>query len=243
MAGADGAASWRQHTVPHFVDLARARASRAVLGKGVLSAADVALVDEIGRRSRACGENNVQNAGRVGKRCTFLNKAPGGAGAAPTPPSADPIAGMSNPLRELAPHVLGKLLRFGVRCWDEQQWSAPNGPLDVVQGSGGGHPLASLTVRVAEWWCYEEGGGLEDPAHFDGGSIVTIVALLNDGFTGGRFVTNEPDGTQLDCMLVEAGSCVAFVSHKLHSVSKVLGGQRRALVIELWQGGTALHGR
>ena len=246
MAGEEGAASWRQHTVPHYIDLARARASHAVLGRGVLSAEDVALVDEIGRRSRACGENNVQNAGRVGKHCTFLNKPPGayaGAGAgAGEAASADPIAAMSNPLRQLAPHVLGKLLRFGVRCWDEQQWSAPGGPLDVVQG-GDGHPLGSLKVRVAEWWNYAEGGHLEDANHFDGGSILTIVALLNDGFTGGRLSTNEPDGTQLDTGLAETGSCCCFLSHKLHSVSRVLGGVRRTLVIELWQGGTALHGR
>jgi hypothetical protein len=243
MADAQAASSWPQHTVPHYIDLGRARASHAVLGRDVLSAADVALVDEIGRRSRACGENNVQNASRVGKHCTFLNKPPGAGAGAGEAASADPIASMSNPLRQLAPHVLGKMLRFGVRCWDEQQWSAPDGPLDVVQGGDGGHPLGSLTVRVAEWWNYAEGGHLEDANHFDGGSILTIVALLNDGFTGGRLSTNEPDGTQLDTGLGETGSCCCFLSHKLHSVSKVLGGARRTLVIELWQGGTALHGR
>jgi hypothetical protein len=245
MADAEGAASWRQHTVPHYIDLARARASHAVLGRGVLNAEDVALVNEIGRRSRACGENNVQNADRVGKHCTFLNKPPGAGacGGAGEATNADPIAAMSNPLRQLAPHVLGKLLRFGVRCWDEQQWSAPGGPLDVVQGGDGGHPLGSLKVRVAEWWNYAEGGHLEDVNHFDGGSILTIVTLLNDGFTGGRLSTNEPDGTQLDTGLAKTGSSCCFLSHKLHSVSRVLGGERRTLVIELWQGGTALHGR
>ena len=173
--------------------------------------------------------NNEQNATRTCKACTFLNK-------------GDP-----DPIYSRAPRVLAKLLRFAMRAWEQEAWST-SGTAVVGDDSVGAPPLAgvagvrSLSIRNVEHWHYDVGGCLDNDAHYDGGSIVTIVCALDPVHTGGVFRTLESDGSQLEHKL-QPGDAVCFVSHKLHNVTPVLTGVRHSLVMELWEGGKALAGR
>ena len=69
-----------------------------------------------------------------------------------------------------------------------------------------------------------------------------LLLFLNDDYEGGEFATLEPDGSQRLHPLPK-GSAVCLVSHKYHSVRPVLRGERRSLVMELWQGGISGMGR
>ena len=65
-----------------------------------------------------------------------------------------------------------------------------------------------------------------------------IDVLLNTpgvDFEGGVLMTREADGTDAAHPL-EKGDAAVFVSHKPHFVSPVTAGERRVLVIELWEG-------
>jgi len=76
-------------------------------------------------------------------------------------------------------------------------------------------------------------------------SVLTLVVALNDpttDFDGGVFRTHEADGTQREHRLAP-GDCLCLVSHKYHNVTPVTRGTRRSLVVELWEGGSRLHGR
>jgi hypothetical protein len=105
--------------------------------------------------------------------------------------------------------------------------SRRNGPLMGFPG------VAELSVRVVEHWEYTPGGKLDDPWHYDIGSVVTVVVLLNDDFEGGVFRTHEFDGVMLEHPM-RAGDAVCFVSHKYHNVTEVTAGTRHSLVMELW---------
>ena len=184
-----------------FVDTEIARRSAAVTERKLLTGADIELVLGITRRVQAaCPDqqlfNNPQNAAHANssKSCTFLNQPPEIRGGHP-----------DDPFAALAPRVLRKLLRFADLAWREQGWSEPGGPLAAIPApptepcdmfcEGG---VQGLEVRIVEHWRYAAGGHLDDDFHFDGGSVLTIVVALNDGFEGGQVRTHEPDGTQLE---------------------------------------------
>lgn len=119
--------------------------------------------------------------------------------------------------------------------------------------------LESLSVRCVELHVYAPGGGLGDPKHFDGGSVVTVDLMLDDDFIGGKFQTHEKneqrhphDGT----MSTEAvaghgggdatstikqyefnkGDAIIFPSLKYHQVGEITQGCRKVLVLEFWNG-------
>lgn len=213
----------KESAVPNYVDLDVARASSVATCKGMLDTADIELVMKVQREvisSETLVENNPQNLNHKNKQCTFLNKGP-------------------DLMRQTAPRILSKMLRFAQRAWEEQEWGldaaspSERGPLYGVP------KVPQLSIRVVEHWEYGIGGKLDDPNHFDAGSIVTVVCLLNDGFEGGVFQTYESDGTMLQHPM-GIGDSICFVSHKLHNVTEVLSGIRKSLVMELWQGGLPL---
>ena len=70
--------------------------------------------------------------------------------------------------------------------------------------------------------------------------FLVLTTVLTD--TGGDLVTLEANGTRLVHRL-QTGDSACFVSHKYHSISPVLSGERLSLVVELWQGGIAGLGR
>ena len=229
----------RETTAPHFVPLNLARSTLVRKQSNLLTCEDIQLVHQIAtnvRRNNGGDKSNEQNEhhNKSNKTCTFLNK------TTPNMPT--------NPFRELAKPVLGKLLRFAERSWKEEGWSKQGGALEHVKGppgspgGGEGGGVGCLSIRIIEAWRYEVDGHLDDDRHYDGGSVLTLVTALNDDFDGGAFRTFEEDGTHKTHGL-EKGDAVCFVSHKYHNVTRVERGVRNSLVIELWQGGGVGLGR
>ena len=58
---------------------------------------------------------------------------------------------------------------------------------------------------------------------------------LASGLRGGVFHTLGADG--LAAHAFERGDATFFLSQKMHSVSRLDAGERRVLVLELWEGG------
>ena len=96
-----------------------------------------------------------------------------------------------------------------------------------------------VRIRVAELHAYKgPTTGLPDPHHYDQDSLITVDCMLSKPdveFEGGVLRTLEPDGRMLPHEF-DQGDCVAFVSHKYHSVTPVVKGVRNVLVVEFWRG-------
>ncbi|GMI38788.1 hypothetical protein TeGR_g11266 [Tetraparma gracilis] len=217
----------------HHYPMGLAQASTAFTKRSLLTPSDIALVQSIQQEVVNSGEHdnpqNVSHHNPNHKHCTFLHK-PCGASLP------------ANPLRALAPQVLGKLLRFAQASWASSTWSSSSGPISSVSPPGtpsGG--VGNLSLRVAEHWHYDVGGHLDNDRHYDQGSVLTIVTALNEDFTGGVFRTFEPSGEHAEHPLAP-GDSLCIVSHKFHNVTPVLSGFRESLVLELWEGGIT-HGR
>jgi hypothetical protein len=209
------------------IEISTARASSVIKAYSLLSPSELESIESV-RRSVMMDNNeyslvnNPQNVTHKFKAATFLNN--------------PPLYAMC----KQAPGILGKLIRFAMRAWDEGDWSGTSdspGPLRAVTGG-----VPSLSIRVIEHWEYSVGGSLIDPYHYDIDSIVTIVVLLSDDFEGGVFRTYESDGSHLEHPMQE-GDSICFVSHKYHNITPITRGIRKSLVIELWQGGCGHMGR
>ena len=61
-------------------------------------------------------------------------------------------------------------------------------------------------------------------------------------FKGGDFQTYEEGDVNISYPM-EKGDGVCFVSHKYHNITEVKGGERRSLVVELWEGEEGKKGR
>ena len=95
--------------------------------------------------------------------------------------------------------------------------------------------LDGLEMRCIELHESGPGGSLNDPGHFDNGSVVTADVLLDDGFDGGAFSTRDGDAT-VSSPVFEMGDAIVFPSYKYHSVAPITSGRRATLVVEFWQG-------
>jgi len=95
--------------------------------------------------------------------------------------------------------------------------------------------LDGLEMRCIELHESGPGGSLNDPGHFDNGSVVTADVLLDDGFDGGAFSTRDGDGAA-SSHVFELGDAIVFPSYKYHSVAPIASGRRATLVVEFWQG-------
>lgn len=209
------------------IDIACARMSKVMHTPALLNSSDLADIEAV-RHSIASNEsslsNNPQNATHMLKAGTFMNNPP------------------DFTIRQKAPWVIGKMIRFAHEAWEKAGWSgsidAP-GPLHAVTDGP-----ASLSIRVVEHWEYQVGGGLMDDLHYDVDSVITIVALLSDkdDFDGGVFRTYEPGDEQLEHPMKQ-GDVVCFLSHKFHNITALTRGIRKSFVIELWQGGVDHCGR
>lgn len=210
-----------------IIDVTQSRASQVMISRGLLVDADFEAIDTILRGIAAVEsplENNAQNATHKHKICTFLNNPP------------------HHRIVNQAPEIINKMLKFGIKAWEDGNWSGDSdspGPLHAISGG-----LPSLSIRVVEHWEYSVGGGLTDPLHYDVDSVLTLVALLSDAddFEGGTFRTNESDDTHLEHRM-NKGDVICFISHKFHNIVPVTKGIRRSLVMELWQGGVGHEGR
>lgn len=154
-------------TSRHHISTELAQKSCCYIKRSCLSKSDISLIASIQSQVQSSGyHDNPQNESHHhanGKHCTFLSR--------PAGPSLP-----ENPLRSLAPSVLGKLLRFVQGSWASSDWSSENGPLSSIPGpettSGG---VGNLSLRIAEHWHYDIGGHLDNDLHFDQGSVITIV--------------------------------------------------------------------
>eukprot|EP00979_Chaetoceros_neogracilis_P010522 scaffold2480_cov198-Chaetoceros_neogracile.AAC.2 len=90
--------------------------------------------------------------------------------------------------------------------------------------------LQDIHVRCAEIHTSRAGGSLNDPGHFDSGSVVTVDILLSGEFEGGAMTMS---GEKID---FEVGDALIFPSYKYHTVEKITGGTRECLVMEFWNG-------
>jgi hypothetical protein len=102
--------------------------------------------------------------------------------------------------------------------------------LDVSMFKEHGSSLASLSsalkIRCAELHVGKELGSLNDPKHFDAGSVVTVDIMLSDKFEGGDFQTLESDGT-MKSYDFNVGDALIFPSYKYHSVAPISSGVRK----------------
>jgi len=93
-------------------------------------------------------------------------------------------------------------------------------------------------VRSVEYHAYGPGGSVSDPEHRDSGSLVTLSALLSvpGAYEGGRLRFPEAQGSPSGDLApsLGQGDAVVFVSERRHNVDTVTSGERRALVVELW---------
>mmetsp|Transcript_104958 Transcript_104958/g.203151 ORF Transcript_104958/g.203151 Transcript_104958/m.203151 type:complete len:455 (-) Transcript_104958:194-1558(-) len=92
-----------------------------------------------------------------------------------------------------------------------------------------------VNLRSFEYHVYSTGGSVLDPQHRDDGSLLTLSILLSlpGDFTGGEFVTWQ-GGQRIEHALAQ-GDGILFASEKRHNVNRV-SGDRRSLVLELWEG-------
>ena len=91
----------------------------------------------------------------------------------------------------------------------------------------------------AEFHDYTTGGEVSSAKHLDEGSLVTITVMLTErsAFQGGAFCETLVDGRVVEkAPVAERGDAMCFVSHKYHSVQPVTGGNRKTLVVEIWEG-------
>jgi hypothetical protein len=115
-----------------------------------------------------------------------------------------------------------------------------------------------LNVRVAEYHEMRVGGSLSHIEHYDIGSIITVDIMLQTAQEGALFQTLEaPETTQeghgnsnmkpvggtqetpaanLKTHEFTQGDALVFVSHKYHSVTPLVRGSRKVLVVEYWHG-------
>jgi hypothetical protein len=109
--------------------------------------------------------------------------------------------------------------------------------------NAGWHPYPKhLGLRCIEVLEYHSGGELK--LHTDSESIFTVVIMLSDttdDFTGGDFVIQRNNSATSACgtpVMVRSrpkqGDGIMFDSNAMHGVDRILTGQRRVLVLELW---------
>lgn len=113
---------------------------------------------------------------------------------------------------------------------------------------------SSFNIRVAEYHEMFENGSLSDIKHFDVGSLITVDIMLEESQKGARFRTidrvlhrspagnSSSRGSRRSTKLVlrkhdfHKGDALVFVSHKHHSVSRLVKGSRKVLIFEFWHG-------
>ena len=109
--------------------------------------------------------------------------------------------------------------------------------VDAEQGWGLLPGKEVVRPRCIEYHIVSPNGSLPFPYHHDAGSLLTIDIMLSDSseFEAGTFQTLEADGSMTKHTF-EKGDAMVFVSHKPHCVEAVRSGERRVLVMELWEG-------
>lgn len=92
-------------------------------------------------------------------------------------------------------------------------------------------PPNELGLRTAEFLRYTTRGKLG--RHVDGGSLFSISVAMSDeeDYTGGYFQLDTGEAL----FKVPRRSAIVFFSESVHSITEILGGERKTFVIELWE--------
>ena len=96
----------------------------------------------------------------------------------------------------------------------------------------------AVVPRCVECHALGTGSDILHPGHYDFGSLLTVDVMLSRpaaDFAGGAFLTKERDGS-VRSHFFDRGDAVVFVSHKPHFVAPVVSGERKVLIVELWEG-------
>ena len=116
---------------------------------------------------------------------------------------------------------------------------------DVVFSSN-----SAIGVGSALYFDPADDSSVLDNVTFTGhtGVVIRIIGVLqfvcplgyympwSGDYEGGDFLTTEEDGSAARHRPFERGDAIVFISHKPHHVAPVESGERRCLVIELWEG-------
>ncbi|CAE8610264.1 unnamed protein product, partial [Polarella glacialis] len=216
---------------PLQLSRAEAEATQPVLLPGLLSEGEATLIDTLGR-ARMAKMAEVQE----GLSPFDLPEEEAGFHAA-----AEAALHCSGPHRVLYLHsqeVREKLSEDEVAVLDSLESKLMQSISDEDSRRWGLLPYrGEVSVRSFEYHAYSDGGSVMDPEHRDDGSLLTLSVLLSSSeeFQGGVFSTfkSSPAGEERQELRMARGDGVLFVSEKRHNVD-VVTGDRRALVIELW---------
>lgn len=133
-----------------------------------------------------------------------------------------------------APDIYKKLRQAAVEADKKEGWNLLPKDKNVPLGA-----------RCIEFHEVEPGGALSDPNHRDTGSLITVDIMLSNSendehgqgdFTGGELCIPNLKTGEMIPQNFNRGDAVLFVSHRRHMVKPVTSGQRRVLVMEIWQG-------
>lgn len=99
----------------------------------------------------------------------------------------------------------------------------------------------ALNFRCIEHHWYGPGADLDKASfHYDTGSLITVDMMLSKpghDFQGGQFYTPAiSEYRPAEPHTFEKGDLMLFVSHKYHQVTPISNGERKVLVMELWDG-------
>jgi len=97
----------------------------------------------------------------------------------------------------------------------------------------------TLSTRCVEYHTVGVTGGLPQKEHHDHGSAITVDVMLQEPLSGGAFKTHALDSSGIlreVSVPFKVGDAVVFPSHKYHWVEHVTEGERKVLIMELWEG-------
>ena len=184
---------------------------------GALPPPEVAVCSRIVRVRRLLSADDVADVLRLSEELPFARKHRGSARATCY------ISG-GGAFASRLPHLRTRLLATARAVDARQGWNL----------------LAERTVVPRCVECHTLGPGKDvlHPGHYDFGSVLTIDVMLSAAgeFAGGAFQTIEAGGQRRRTHAFGCGDALVFVSHKPHFVSEVSSGERRVLIMELWEG-------
>jgi len=215
----EGGAGW-----PLQLTRAESEATSPVVLKGLLTDDEVELVDRLGRGLLAEG-----GAGGDAEALSLFN----------LPDDAAGFHGAAEDALHSLPQHRVLHLHAAAALWQDGS-ELPRVERKLVAAAHD-HDCWGLLgqrqvgVRSLEYHAYQDGGSVTDPEHRDDGSLVTLSVLLSrrSDFAGGTFATWQ--GDELVEHSLDRGDGILFVSEKRHNVTRV-SGDRRALILELWEG-------
>ena len=206
----------RHRYLPPSLAPSLARPPRSGDGPGAnLPSTEIAQLTRVFRLRQLFSLSEIQQIQQLGDPLPFYR---------PHPTSSRTTSYLSAGHRfgKALPHIRAKLLE-AARCVDQCRWRLLRG--------------CAVSPRCVEYHRLTAGRDVLYPTHHDHGSLVTVDVMLSSRqeYDGGQFQTLEPTG-RMRSHPFEQGDALVFVSHKYHCVAPVERGERRVLIMEVWEG-------